>query len=326
MPILGVDVSHYQGSPGWAAVKASGRDFCVLKATEGTGYVDPTCNGTPTVPSNRRNAHAAGLIVGLYHFARAGNAVAEAQFFLRTVGTLQPGEFLVLDWEVPGANPPGWCKTWLDTVYAATGVRPLIYMNQSAVNGSNWSAVAADYGLWLAKYDGTTAQPSVAWWGAPAMKQYSDRGSVPGVGSCDVNVFFGGTDQLLKYGKQSGPAPQPAPQEDDVSYLQWSQADKDALKQDLHDYFWTVPAQPPNGIDGHGTPDPTWPADRLRGADVKTGEINDAVKALADKIGQVQTPAIDEAKLAVALLADPKAVDALGAAIAAHLQLAPRDA
>jgi lysozyme len=196
--ILGVDVSHFQGFPNWPQVKASARAFCVLKATESTSFVDPN------FAANRKAAHAAGLIVGIYHFARAGNAAAEAAYFLKTIGTLQPGEFLVLDWEVPGANPPAWCKQWLDAVYAATGVRPLIYMNSSAMSGSNWSTVAADYGLWLAKYDNSTAQPAVKWWAGAAMKQFSDRGVVPGIGSCDVDVFYGSEQQLLAYGYGGG--------------------------------------------------------------------------------------------------------------------------
>jgi GH25 family lysozyme M1 (1,4-beta-N-acetylmuramidase) len=201
--IYGADVSHFQQFPNWPQVKASGRDFAVLKATEGVGYVDAS------FAANRKAAHAAGLIVGLYHFARAGDPAAEAAYFVRTVGTLQPGEFLVLDWEVPGANPPAWCRQWLDAVYAATGVRPLIYMNSTAMNASNWSTVAADTGLWLARYDGSTTQPSVSWWAAAAMKQYSSSGTVPGIaGPCDVDVFFGTTQQLLAYGKGgSNPGP-----------------------------------------------------------------------------------------------------------------------
>jgi lysozyme len=119
----------------------------VLKATEGVGYIDPQ------FAANRAKAHAAGLIVGLYHFARAGNPAAEAAYFLHTVGTLRPGEFLVLDWEVPGATRPAGAGPGWPRSRAATGVKPLVYMNSTGVNGSNWSPITSDYGLWLAKYD-----------------------------------------------------------------------------------------------------------------------------------------------------------------------------
>jgi GH25 family lysozyme M1 (1,4-beta-N-acetylmuramidase) len=194
MVILGPDVSNWQGTPNMVAVAASGNDYVICKATEGTGYVDPT------MPANRANGHAAGMLVGLYHFASIGDVGAEVRAFLNAVGALRPGEFLVLDFERPAGDPPGWCKAWLDGVQAATGQRALIYMNQSAASGSNWSAVAAaGYALWLAKYDGDPwTQGSVPWWGKPAMKQYTDAAQVPGIaGNCDRNAFYGSRDDLL---------------------------------------------------------------------------------------------------------------------------------
>ena len=198
MTITGPDVSKYQGAVDFGAVARAGHMFAVVKATEGVGYT------SPTFAAQRAGAHAAGLVVGLYHFGRFGPG--EAAYFLSVIGALQPGEFLVLDQEVPSSI--AWCKAWLDAVFAATGVRPLIYMNQSASTGlgmGNWSAVAASYGLWLARYDNSQAQPSVPYWGAPAMKQFTDRASVPGVsGTCDLNVFYGSRDQLLAYGQPGG--------------------------------------------------------------------------------------------------------------------------
>jgi len=46
-------VSHYQGTIDWAQVAASGIQFAMCKATEGTTYTDPTLsynyNGMKTV-------------------------------------------------------------------------------------------------------------------------------------------------------------------------------------------------------------------------------------------------------------------------------------
>ena len=39
--LLGVDVSHFQGVIDWPAVAKSGVQFAMIKATEGTGFVDP---------------------------------------------------------------------------------------------------------------------------------------------------------------------------------------------------------------------------------------------------------------------------------------------
>lgn len=216
--ILGIDVSHHQNDAGplnFAQVRASGREFVVIKATEGTGYVDPA------LATNRRNSHAAGLIVGFYHFARLGSPAAEAAWFARTVGPLQPGEFIVLDYE-PNPVPPGsaaWSKAWLDAARAALGVAPLIYMNSYTMGADNWSGVARDYGLWLAKYDHSTAASPTQWWPTEAMKQDNDKSLVVGViGGVDDDVFYGTTAQLLAYGK-GGVQPTPISTEDEVGVL-----------------------------------------------------------------------------------------------------------
>jgi GH25 family lysozyme M1 (1,4-beta-N-acetylmuramidase) len=285
--ILGFDVSNHQQAVNFAAARAAGRDFCATKATEGVGFTDSY------LAVNRKAGRAAGLVMGLYHFARAGDPVAEARYFANAVGPLQAGEFVVLDWEVPAADPVGWCSTWLATVKGVLGVAPLIYMNQSAVKGSNWTSLAGTYGLWLAQYDGSTQQPAVPYWGAPAMKQYSDAGSVLGVnGLCDVNAFYGKRDQLLAYGAgASTPTPTPEP---------------DMQLSDL------IESRIPSDVD---------PATG-KGKMVPLSALLENIQVLAYEAGQRQAPTVDAAALAAALLADPAGVDALGKAIAAHLKLA----
>jgi len=44
-PLEGIDVSRWQATINWAQVKAAGKQFVVMKATEGTGYVDPNYEG-----------------------------------------------------------------------------------------------------------------------------------------------------------------------------------------------------------------------------------------------------------------------------------------
>ncbi|MCK6592335.1 MAG: hypothetical protein L6Q76_32680, partial [Polyangiaceae bacterium] len=39
--VEGIDVSGYQPNTNWPQVKASGRVFAIVKATENTGYVNP---------------------------------------------------------------------------------------------------------------------------------------------------------------------------------------------------------------------------------------------------------------------------------------------
>jgi lysozyme len=204
--ILGCDVSHWQGSPDFGAVRGSGREFVVLKATDGEGTVDPQ------FAANRPRAHGAGLVVGLYHYARGGDPGAEAGWFAQTAGELSDGEFVCLDWEVPG-DPVGWCAAWLEAVEADCGVKPLVYLNQSLRDGHDWSPViAGNHGLWLARYDGVPDAVSPGRWPVLAMKQYSRTGSIPGVaGAVDLDVFYGDAGQLRAYGATTAAASRPAP-------------------------------------------------------------------------------------------------------------------
>lgn len=71
----------------------AGLAFVFVKATEGTGYVNP--RGAAQVAHVR----AAGLVVGHYHYPHmAADPAAEADRFL-AVAQPQPGDLLVLDWE-----------------------------------------------------------------------------------------------------------------------------------------------------------------------------------------------------------------------------------
>ncbi len=60
--LYGIDVSHYQEEIDWPKVKASGVTFAILKASEGTEFVDATFE------QNFKGALAAGILPGSYHF------------------------------------------------------------------------------------------------------------------------------------------------------------------------------------------------------------------------------------------------------------------
>lgn len=208
MSILGLDIASYQGNPDFDQVKASGRSFVMTKFTEGLGYINPTA------ARNRAEGHRVGMGVGLYHYADGNDPVAEANHFVDACGELVTGEVLMLDWEIGHADPVGWCKAFLDQVQARTGVKPLIYLNQSLNNSYDWSPVVnGDYGLCLAQYDNSTNGTVGTDWKVVAMKQYTSSGQVPGIsGNVDLDVFFGDLPTFQKYGKQNGaPAPAPAP-------------------------------------------------------------------------------------------------------------------
>lgn len=200
----GIDISHYQKNIDWDKVDV---DFAILKCTESVNYKDETFQG------KREECRKRGIVVGAYHFARGGDVIKEAQFFLESLGEIKEGEFLALDWEIHHSNPVGWCKDFLDIVYQKTGIRPLIYLNESTVNSYDWSPVVkGNYGLWIAKYgtnDGTMqSDPKMGKWAFISIWQYTSEGRANGIsGRVDLDWAYMNKETLKKYGKQGVSAP-----------------------------------------------------------------------------------------------------------------------
>ena len=203
MSLHGTDQSKWQPN------QITEGDFIICKATEGCGYVDPTCD------AKYQMNKAAGKLLGVYHYARpdlGNSAEAEAEFFVNNIKGYIKEAILVLDWESANKCDTGWAKRWLDKVKELTGVKPLIYMSSSVTFAYDWSAVVAgDYGLWVANYgnnDGTNhGCPAVGYWGIVAMHQYTSN-------PLDKDEFFGDANTWKAYASSKGgstPAPAPKP-------------------------------------------------------------------------------------------------------------------
>lgn len=254
MSMNGIDISSWQTGIDLSVVPC---DFVIIKATGGTGYVNPDCDRA------FQQGLAAGKKLGVYHFAREsgykGSAQDEADFFVDNIQGYIKKALLALDWEGEVSLGPSWAKQWLDRVYERTGVRPLIYMSNSIVNGYDWSSVvSADYGLWNAGYYayGTPMgyNPSAPLiggtgkWSGAAIYQYTSEGRLSGWnGNLDLNVFYGDAAAWDAYAGGSGdsqvpthsPAPQPTPSPSGGSYTVKS---GDTLSGIAADYGTTVSA------------------------------------------------------------------------------------
>lgn len=209
--LKGIDVSTWQ-----AVGTADGEyDFVICKATEGVGYTDPKCD------QHYQRAKGQGKLLGVYHFARPGynTAEAEADWFVSQIQGYIGEAVLVLDWEVEATWNVNWAKTWLDRVYQKTGVKPMIYMSASVVNGNDWSSVIkADYGLWIAYWpnnyqygQGWPTSPDemtcgLGGWPFWAIWQFSSRN-----GTLDCDVAQMDKEGWLKYAAKAGTTPKPAP-------------------------------------------------------------------------------------------------------------------
>lgn len=200
--IVGNDLSQFQGNIDWNTYK-NNSNFCIIKATEGVGYIDPKA-GTYSFDAIRVN-----LPHGFYHFARPdlGNtAFEEANFFVKTITEtpLIEGEVFALDFEVIYTDCVNWCLHWLQEVEKQTGVKPFIYLNQSTCQQYDWTPVINNgNALWIAAYTGdpnnNTFQGGA--WQSAAMQQWTSTQTVPGIqGNVDGDVFFGTADQFKAYG------------------------------------------------------------------------------------------------------------------------------
>lgn len=82
--ILGVDLSHWNASVDFQALKKAGYEFVYLKATEGVDYEDPTFQ------TRWQQALDAGMIVGPYGFLRSNQGGKnQAEFHLRVIEPLR---------------------------------------------------------------------------------------------------------------------------------------------------------------------------------------------------------------------------------------------
>lgn len=207
MTLKVVDVASYQSVTASTDVGAEG---IIVKATQGTGYVNPLCD------QQYQHAKKHGLKLGVYHYAGGGNPVAEADYFLRNIQGYIHEAILVLDWEKnqnAQYTNPNWARQFVNRVHEKTGVWCLIYGNSADIQ---YCASCRDVcGLWFAGYPdlrdnwnppafpySTKPWPSMVGW------QYSTSNS-----RLDRNIFYLTKEQWDKYanpGKTPTP-PKPNP-------------------------------------------------------------------------------------------------------------------
>ena len=207
----GIDISSWQTGIDLTAVPA---DFVIIKATEGTGYVNPDCDRA------YQQAKQAGKLRGVYHYANGGNATAEADYFLANIEGYIKDAILCLDWEsqnnaLCGTGGPArtWISNWCKRIVEKTGVKPLIYASASLY--SEVSGIG-DYGLWIAQYadNSDTGYQDTPWnEGAYdcAIRQYSSHGRLSGWnGNLDLNKAYMDATAWGKYANPAGGSTAPA--------------------------------------------------------------------------------------------------------------------
>lgn len=195
-----VDISAFQ-SPNidWHAYRAwaaqwDGIARVSLRSSYGTGYIDQH------FASYREGALKAGVdIIIFYHYAypQFNSATAEADYQHRIVGTIRPGDVIMLDYEenVPEATA-AWAYQWLARQEQNYGGRkPTIYASDSYIRQRLQENRLTRYPLTLAHWKFTpTARPACPPpWSTYTYLQYSDKATnIPGIpGAVDADIYLG---------------------------------------------------------------------------------------------------------------------------------------
>ncbi|KAI4223669.1 MAG: hypothetical protein L6R40_008490 [Gallowayella cf. fulva] len=205
--VQGFDISHYQPTVNYQGAYNSGARFVIIKATEGTTYIDPKFS------QHYNGATAAGLIRGGYHFARpaSSSGAAQANYFVAHGGgwsgdgrTL-PG---MLDMEYGTASQGGtcyglsktsmvaWIRDFSNTYHAQTTRWPMIYTTNDwwvSCTG-NSAAFSSNSPLVLARY--SSAGPGTIPGGWPFQTIWQNKDSYAYGG--DSDVFNGALTNLKK--------------------------------------------------------------------------------------------------------------------------------
>lgn len=144
-----VDVSSWQG---YYKVGSYNEDAVIIKATEGTSYVNPYMDYV------FKQAKAQGKDVGFYHYSSGTNAAAEAKHFTDTIRPYLNDKSVaalpIQDWEMGDNHAWGngaWAKSFNDNVKANTGIQPAIYTGSEGVAQTE-RYMAHDTALWFAGY------------------------------------------------------------------------------------------------------------------------------------------------------------------------------
>ena len=116
MTMYSVDV--YSGSSD-SIIQDSHAQAVIVKATQGTGYVNPKCNHQVEL------AKSLGKKLGYYHYAGGGDPVAEADYFINNISGYVGTGMLIVDWEGYQNSAFGnttWVRRFVDRVHDRTGV------------------------------------------------------------------------------------------------------------------------------------------------------------------------------------------------------------
>ncbi len=192
---MGIDVSKWNGTIDWNAVKNSGVSYVIIRV----GYRGSSQGALiedPKFKTNIKGATAAGIKVGVYFFTQAVDeveAVQEASMVLDRISGYKISYPVFLDVEGSGgrgdaidsATRTAVCKAFCNTIKNA-GYTPGIYANKTWLSSKMDAGALSGYKIWLAQYAKTPTYT-----GRYDLWQYRSNGKVSGIsGNVDLNLSY----------------------------------------------------------------------------------------------------------------------------------------
>ena len=192
---MGIDVSKWNGTIDWNAVKNSGVSYVIIRV----GYRGSSQGALiedPKFKTNIKGATAAGIKVGVYFFTQAVDeveAVQEASMVLDRISGYKISYPVFLDVEGSGgrgdkidsATRTAVCKAFCNTIQNA-GYTAGVYANKTWLSKKMDASALSAYKIWLAQY---AAAPTYT--GRYDLWQYRSDGKVSGIsGKVDLNISY----------------------------------------------------------------------------------------------------------------------------------------
>ena len=201
----GVDLSVHNGVVDMAKVKTSGKSFVFLREGYGDELSYPGQKDT-RFEQNYKNAKAAGLHVGAYHYMYATNvnsAKREAQGFINNLKGKSFDNPIALDIEersqynLSNSTVEAITKAFMDVCEQA-GYYIMLYSYESFLTAKFSSAFRSKYDVWCANI---SRQPSISY----GIWQYSFTGIIPGIsGRVDLNRTAKDYPSIIKNAGKNG--------------------------------------------------------------------------------------------------------------------------
>ena len=194
-----IDVSRFNNSIDWNAVKASGIDYAIIRVGY-RGYESGKLVMDSRFEENMQGAIAAGIKVGAYIVTQAVNtseAVEEASFIVNACKKYNISLPLCIDVESAGGGAGRGDKISVSTRTAvinafsqtvrSAGYTPMLYASKSWLeNKINTGSVYGYCNIWIARYNDT-----LGYGNRYDMWQFTSSGSVNGIsGRVDISAWI----------------------------------------------------------------------------------------------------------------------------------------